>query len=250
MIMYLNILIIAYIYEKNRKFFTSTEIRNFCPYKTGSFESKKQEIFKMKKIGLMIVGGIAIIIIASFYFDAQIVKGISFLRSGFLDELFLGITFISSEIIIFFFLTSLFLWQERKRKWILPLWFTLLMSAIISFILKSAVQRARPFQLGIVSILPVLEKTNYVVWNFSFPSFQAMLAFCAVPILSKEFPKFKYIWIIFASLVAFSRVYFGVHFLSDVIAGGLIGYLLGWIVIKIEKENGFWGGIYNKILEI
>jgi len=74
-----------------------------------------------------------------------------------------------------------------------------------------------------------------------------MLAFCAVPFLSREFPRFKHIWIIFAGLIAFSRVYFGLHFLSDVIVGGLIGYLLGIVVIKIEKQNNFWEKIYKKI---
>ena len=202
----------------------------------------------MDKKRLGVIGAVVFIILLSFYFDAQIVKGISFLRSVAFDEFFLGITFVSSEIIIFFFLTSLFLWQDRKRKWILPLWFTLLLSSVVSFILKFAIQRARPFQLGIVSVLPVLEEASFNVWNFSFPSFQAMLAFCAVPILSKEFPKFKYIWIGFASLIAFSRVYFGLHFLSDVIIGGLIGYLLGVIVIEKERENYFWEGIYRKIV--
>jgi membrane-associated phospholipid phosphatase len=74
-----------------------------------------------------------------------------------------------------------------------------------------------------------------------------MLAFCAVPILSKEFPKFKHIWIIFASLVAFSRVYFGLHFLSDVIVGGLIGYLVGLIILKFELKTKIGGKAYKKI---
>jgi undecaprenyl-diphosphatase len=185
-------------------------------------------------------------IFASLYLDSEIVKGISLIRNSLLNDFFLGITF-NSTIIIFFFLTSLFLWQEHKRKYILPLWLTLGSSAVISFILKVIVQRPRPFQLGIVSVLPVLEKSSHLIWNFSFPSFQAMLAFCAIPILSKEFPRFKYMWIVFAGLVAFSRVYFGLHFLSDVIVGGLIGYLLGLNIIKIEKENKFGEKIYKKV---
>ena len=186
-------------------------------------------------------------ILASLYFDSEIVKGASLIRNNFLNEIFLGITYISSGIIIFFFLTILFLWKEHKRLWILPLWLSLGLSVVVSFLLKIAVQRQRPFQLGIVSILPVLEKSSYLIWNFSFPSFQTMLGFCAVPILSKKFPKFKYAWIVFASLIAFSRVYFGLHFLSDVITGGLIGYLIGWIVVKTEKENKFGERIYKKI---
>ncbi|MBA7703351.1 hypothetical protein ES703_112136 [subsurface metagenome] len=202
----------------------------------------------MKKKKVVSVGIlIAFAVFVSLYFDSEIVKGISLIRNNFLNEFFTGMAFISSGIIIFFFLTSLFLWKEDKRKWILPLWLSLGLSVIVSFLLKVAVQRPRPFQLGIVSILPVLEKSSHLIWNFSFPSFHAMLVFCAIPILSKEFPKFKYVWIIFAGLIAFSRIYFGLHFLSDIIVGGLIGYLLGTVIVKTEKENKFWEKIYMKI---
>lgn len=193
-------------------------------------------------IGVLIIFVIGI----SFYFDHEIVQKISLMQNGLLDDFFLGITFISSELIIFFFLTSLFLWKEHKRKWIVPLWISLFFSVIVSFVMKYSTQRQRPFQLGLVSVLEVLEKANHVVWNFSFPSFQAMLVFCAVPILNKEFSKFKYVWIIFAGLVAFSRVYFGVHFLSDVITGGALGYLIGLGVIRLENKYGFGKKVIGK----
>jgi undecaprenyl-diphosphatase len=202
-----------------------------------------------KDKGLLVFGALIILIVASLYFDNYLVKGISFLRNGLLDEFFLGITFVSSEIIIFFVLTSLFLRKEEKRKWIIPLWACLGISALISFILKITIQRERPFQLGIVPLIQNLQSASYSIWNFSFPSFQSMLVFCAIPILSEQFPKLKKFWIAFAVLVAFSRVYFGVHFFSDVIAGGLIGYLIGMIIVKEEKENKFGQKIYNKIFK-
>lgn len=203
----------------------------------------------MKKRTLLVFGLLIFIILASLYFDSEIVKGISLVRNSFLNNFFMKVTSASSEIIIFLFLTGLFLWKKQKRKWILPLWLTLGLSAVISFLLKILIQRQRPFQLGIVSTLPILEKASHLIWNFSFPSSHAILAFCALPILSKEFPKFKYIWIIFATLVAFSRVYFGLHFLSDVIAGSLIGYVIGMIIIKLEKEEKFSEKIYKKIFK-
>jgi len=129
----------------------------------------------------------------------------------------------------------------------LPLWFTLGLSVIASFLIKIIVHRQRPYQIGIVSILPLLEKSSHFIWDFSFPSFQTMLAFCSIPILSKEFPKFKYVWIILASLIAFSRVYFGLHFLSDVVIGGLIGYLLGIFVLKLEERNKVFEKVYKKM---
>lgn len=200
----------------------------------------------MKKKEVLIISIITILAILSFfYFDISISQSFENIRNYFLTDLFMGITYVSSGVIIFFILTSLFLWKEHKRKWILPLWFTLALSAIVSFLLKIAIQRPRPYQTGVVSSL--LEGASHNIWNFSFPSFQAMLVFCAIPILSKEFPKFKNIWVIFAVLIAISRVYLGVHFMSDVLVGGLIGYFLGVFVIKYEDKTRFWGKVYKKI---
>ena len=185
-------------------------------------------------------------VLISFYFDSQIVKAISLIRIDLLNELFLGITSTTFNITVFFFITSLFLWNYKKSKYILPLWFTLGLSAIIGFLIKISIQRIRPFQTAIVSTLPELAKNSHLAWNTSFPSFQAIMVFCALPILSKEFPKLKYVWFLLASLVAFSRVYFGLHFLSDVLAGGLIGYLLGLWVIKSEERTKFLGKLQKK----
>ncbi len=201
---------------------------------------------KNKNLAILFIT-LSFAVILSFIFDNLIVQSISKLRNLFLDEVFLGVTFVSSEIIIFFSLTTLFLWREHKRKWILPLWLTLFFSAVLSFILKIMIQRARPFQLNLVSIPEMFISKSYELWNFSFPSFQAMLVFSALPILSKEFRKIKWIWIVFAVLVAFSRVYFGVHFLSDVILGGILGYLIGMFVIKLEEKNKFGERAYNRI---
>jgi len=197
----------------------------------------------MKKGAVFIFVLLAIFI--SLYFDSEIVKGVSLIRNNLLNDFFMGITFISSEIIVFSFLTLLFLW--KKQKLVLPLWVTLGLAVAVSFLLKVVVQRQRPFQLEIVSVLPVLEKASHSIWNFSFPSFQTMLVFCAIPILSKQFSKLKYLWIAFAVLVGFSRIYFGLHFMSDVIAGAAIGYFLGVIIIKFEEKYKFGEKIFVKL---
>ena len=63
-------------------------------------------------------------------------------------------------------------------------------------------------------------------------------AFAAIPILNREFPKIKWFWILFALLVAFSRLYLGVHYLSDVIFGIILGLAVGDIFIYIEEKYG------------
>lgn len=203
---------------------------------------------KMKrdaKIIILIVAVLATIV--SFCIDSQLVQAVSGIRNSILDYFFLGITLAKVEILMFFILTAFFLWNENKKEWIFPLMTCLASSAAVSFLLKIIIQRARPFQLGLVSLIPKLQDASFGLWNFSFPSFQSMLVFSAIPILGKEFPKLKKLWIALAILVAFSRVYFGLHFASDVIIGGIIGYGIGSLAIKTEKENHWGKKIYKKI---
>lgn len=181
-------------------------------------------------------------ILASLYFDSTIEKNVSLIRNNVLDAFFTGVNLVSAEIIIFILITTLFLWEEHKRKWILPLWVSFGISAIIGFILKITIQRQRPFQQGLISLLPGLSETG-----FAFPSSHALIAFCAIPILSEKYPKLKKVWIVIAVIIALSRVYLGFHFLSDVIAGAFIGYLIGFMVVKLEKEHKTGKKIYERI---
>ena len=187
--------------------------------------------FSDKRRFILINSLVLFLVLLAFKFDNRLAILISLIRNSSLDSFFMGITYASSVLIVFVFLTLIFI-KENKRKWILPLWVTLATNIIIGFLLKIVIQRQRPYQLGLVATFETLIKNSHRAWDFSFPSFQAMMIFSAIPFLSKEFPKFKYVWVVFACLVAFSRVYFGVHFLSDVIAGGLIGYMIGYFILR------------------
>lgn len=201
----------------------------------------------MEKKGVIYILGIILVLLISFYFDSFIVKTISLIRNETLNSFFLIVTFLSSKVIFFIFITCLFLWQDKKRRWILPLWLSFFFSAIIALILKIVIQRPRPFQLGIVSLLPRLQEASYDLWNFSFPSSHSLFAFCALPIIISQFPKLKKIAFVLAGIIAFSRVYFGLHFFSDVIAGALIGYAIGSLIVKKEKEEEFGKKFYYKL---
>lgn len=196
---------------------------------------------------------ILVLMFISFLFDDKILIFFESIRNYYLDYLLLGITYLSNIFIIFFILTSLFLWSENKRRWILPLWLTGFFSVIISVVLKYLIARPRPYIINIVSVYTNLSyefiKESHLIWNFSFPSFHTMLVFATLPILIKEFKKIKYIWIVFAVLIAISRMYFGVHYLSDVIGGGLIGYLIGYFIIKIEEKKEYSKKLLNKFLK-
>ena len=186
----------------------------------------------------------------AFLNDVSIIKFVSSLRHVYLDYALLSVAFASNVFLMFFFLTSLFLWKEHKRRWILPLWFSSFFAVGVSYVMKILIKRPRPFQERLVSALQIavyFVKDNFMTWNSSFPSFQAMLVFSAVPILSKEFKKLKYVWFVFACLVAFSRVYFGLHYMSDILAGAVIGYLIGFLMVFIEEKYGLGLKVMRKL---
>src|SRR3989339_348071 len=97
----------------------------------------------MKRRELILFLLVFFILLISFYFDNFIVQNVSLLRNSFLDNFFILIIDISSEIIFVVFFTILFLFKKENHRWILPLWVTIGFYAIISFLLKFSIHRLR-----------------------------------------------------------------------------------------------------------
>ena len=62
------------------------------------------------------------------------------------------------------------------------------------------------------------------------PSSHALVAFGAAAVLSRIYPRARIIWWGLAWGCGLSRVAAGAHFLSDVVAAAVIGWLAGWLV--------------------
>ncbi len=69
--------------------------------------------------------------------------------------------------------------------------------------------------------------------GLSFPSSHAVNNFAGAAVISHFYKSQKWYWFSFASLVAFSRPYVGVHYPSDIIVGGVLGFCIGIIFVKI-----------------
>lgn len=50
----------------------------------------------------------------------------------------------------------------------------------------------------------------------------------------QHFWKYAFIW---ASIIAYSRIYLGVHYPSDVLCGALLGMFIGWLNYKFVQTN-------------
>jgi undecaprenyl-diphosphatase len=181
----------------------------------------------MKKEVWYIFGFLALLI--SFIFDNQIVSFITGNRITAFNEFFIWISYFGASVIIFILMSSLFMYEEKKREWIPVLWSSFIVALLIGFLIKWGIARLRPYE--------TLNIINLVSANgFSFPSNHAIAAFAALPVLDKEYPNFKWFWLIIAIVIIFSRVYLGVHYLSDVIAGAFIGFSIGNCFIFMEKK--------------
>jgi membrane-associated phospholipid phosphatase len=79
--------------------------------------------------------------------------------------------------------------------------------------------------------------------SFGLPSGHATFSTVVWGSLAVSFKK-KWLWVlafILPILIGLSRVYLGVHFLSDVIAGWLLGILILWVYLKMEPIVKQWG---------
>ena len=151
---------------------------------------------------------------------------------------FIWVTEMGSMTTILGFFAIVVLLLSLKKCWhtIVGLTFAVFGSGIVAYILKVVVHRARPD----------VAYRAYVESGYSFPSGHATLSaafyFFIAYLIAKEVPpgKWRYdVWLaafIFVGLIGFSRLYLGVHFASDVIAGYAIGGLFAWIGVKIAER--------------
>ena len=176
----------------------------------------------------IILGLLALVI--SVFLDRFILDAFSLIRNNVLDTFFFWVSDFGMLFVILFIMTTLFLWETKKKEWIVPLWLSFFSALVISFLLKLIVARMRP--LG--------EQFIFGIPDYSFPSSHVAVAFAVIPLLDKEFPSLKWFWISLAGLVLVSRLYLQVHYLSDVIAGAVIGYAIGWGLLHLREQHYFF----------
>lgn len=103
---------------------------------------------------------------------------------------------------------------------------------INSSFLKFLIERPRP-----CSALPNVHLLVGCGSGYSFPSSHAVNNFACAILLSYFLPRWTWAFFTFAAVVSYSRIYVGVHYPADVLAGAIVGLLCGALVIVIYH----WG---------
>jgi undecaprenyl-diphosphatase len=97
-------------------------------------------------------------------------------------------------------------------------------------VLKPLVQRVRP-----CSVLENIHLLVNCTRAYSFPSSHAMNIFTGCLLFSYSYRRIKVILVIIALLVSYSRIYVGVHYPFDVLAGVALGVFCALMVITFFK---------------
>jgi len=178
----------------------------------------------MKKIYYFI--GLILLII-SFFLDNIIANFFVNNRLLFLDNLSVFIHNIEGYLLFAFVLVILLVFRQKDK--ILPMLLTFILYLGTTQLIKIIVARPRPFAKFDFSDLGAEDI------NRSFPSGHATASASIIRFF--EFNKILlYIWIAMTILIIFSRVYLGMHYLSDVIAGLILGYFISDLSIFLVKK--------------
>lgn len=191
-------------------------------------------------------------------FDQQITILVNqTLANPFFDRLFMFLTNKNMTVLPVIFVMAWIWWKgtlEHRAAIVLSL-FAIIFGDLIGEQLKQLCARPRPYlNPSLIDNLRVLggESSN----SPSFPSNHAVNSWAlAIPLIVFCRRQFKWLTVfftLFAIAICYSRIYVGVHYLSDVIAGAFIGCVTGlamcylhirWPLCKNSRETGQveWG---------
>lgn len=164
--------------------------------------------------------------------DTSILHYFQRLRTPAGNQLFIWITELGNGGALWIGIAAgLCLLKETRKAGLLVLAALCVDLLLVEGLIKPIAARPRPFIAGAVKTILIPPPSGY-----SFPSGHAASSFAAASVLSRFFKNAQFLWIA-AALIALSRLYLGVHYPSDVLAGGLLGIGIGQAVLLIASRQ-------------
>ena len=150
-------------------------------------------------------------------------------HTPFLDGLAQFFSGLGNAGIVWFVLgVILFIREEKKdHNFFMPILLAVGASWIlVEKITKPLVARSRPaLELGAIII-------GDGQTDFSFPSSHATIAWAMATLFAAKEPRWRWVFFVLAAFISFSRIYLGKHYPFDVVAGGLLGWGIGTVIIR------------------
>lgn len=142
--------------------------------------------------------------------------------------------FLAKYVGYFLILIALFLFRNFKKHWSILLQIfsaAILARLIIVEIIRYLFARVRPFVF--LNFQPLFQ---YDPNKFSFPSGHAAFYFALSTIIYFYNKKAGLFFYLASFLISISRVFSGVHWPSDILAGAIVGIFSGWLTIRFSRK--------------
>jgi undecaprenyl-diphosphatase len=133
---------------------------------------------------------------------------------------------------------------NRWRKIAAVLIIVIAFSVLVNENLKEIVRRDRPEDM--------IDDSYFIVHSYSFPSGHSQTAFVIATVLSAFVARrYNIVTFLLAAAVGMSRIYLGVHYFTDVVAGAATGIVVGQLAVYavyrfgLCEEDGLFGRAYS-----
>ncbi|MCL2682103.1 MAG: phosphatase PAP2 family protein [Bacteroidales bacterium] len=174
-------------------------------------------------------------------FDEQLTIAINSLHSPFFDVLMFNISKTFIWVPFYALLIFLLFRQYGKHTWLKLLFIVVLIflaDQTSVHVFKNVFMRLRPCHNPEMLAQGLHLVNGKCGGTYGFISSHATNTFALTTFLFFEMRQ-KYSWIgwlfLWAGIIAYSRVYLGVHYLGDVVFGALWGMGIGYLVFRIES---------------
>lgn len=168
--------------------------------------------------------------------DTSIFLFINGIHNSFFDVV---MVYVSSKLfwLPLYLLLLYLIYKEKKKKTILVLLFVAILITLSDQLsvhaFKNVFQRPRPCHaIDLQLVVHIVEKCG---GKYGFVSSHAAnsfaLAVFIVGLLKSSYRWIPWLMFLWAAVTIYSRVYLGVHYPGDVIAGAFLGALIGWLVL-------------------
>ena len=161
--------------------------------------------------------------------DQTAVNAVKLIQNPLLDRIMVFFTSLGDNGIIWIILLIVLLSGKKTRNKGVVLLITVITVFILTNYLKEEFHRVRPYEY--MNFIPKVKTSG----TSSFPSAHSAVAFAVFGVYYFYNLRYKYVIGVIALIIAVSRFYLEVHYLSDVLAGIALGLTVSYILFHINE---------------
>jgi undecaprenyl-diphosphatase len=167
--------------------------------------------------------------------DVDILLFVNGLYSEWLDGIMIFSSGKFTWLPLYIFLVGYIILTDKKKAWLPLLSIVLLITIADQFssgLIKPMIERLRPCHEA--SLAPLLRLPVGCGGQYGFMSSHASNAFAVAIFLILVYKKKTFLLLlVWASLVSYSRMYLGVHYFTDIMAGAITGAAAGYMIYRL-----------------